>query len=99
MALKIYWTPQAEKGYDEIINYLAENWTDREIQLFIKEIMHFLDVLSDNPYILQSSSKQKNIYRGPINPLTIVTYRIRPQKKIIELLNIRSARQKPKNNP
>lgn len=96
MALKIYWTPQAAKGYDEIINYLSEKWTDREIQHFIEETMHFLDLLSRNPYLLQSSPTQKNIYRGPVNPLTIVTYRVRPQKKIIELLNIRGARQKPK---
>lgn len=97
MALKIYWTLQAEKGYDDIINYLAEKWTDREIQHFIDETKRFLDLLSKNPYLLQSSSTRKNIYRGPVNSLTIVTYRIKPQKKVIELLNIRSARQKPKN--
>ncbi|MGE5394072.1 MAG: type II toxin-antitoxin system RelE/ParE family toxin [Candidatus Saccharibacteria bacterium] len=83
MALKIYWTPQAEKGYDEIINYLAVKWTDREIHHFIEEIMHFLNLLSENPYLLQSTSTRKNVYRGPVNPLTIVTYRIRPQKKLL----------------
>jgi len=96
MALKILWTPQAEKGYDDIINYLAEKWTDREIQNFLDETMQFLDLLSRNPQLLQPSLTKKNIYRGPINPLTIVTYRLRPQKKVIELLNIRGARQRPK---
>ena len=96
MALKILWTPQAEKGFDDIINYLAEEWTDREIQNFLNETMQFLDLLSRNLHILQPSSTRKNIYRGPINPLTIVTYRLIPQKQIIELLNIRGARQKPK---
>lgn len=92
MALKILWTPQAEKGYDNIINYLAEKWTDREIKSFIQETKQFLDLLSRNPHLLQPSLTRKNIYRGPINPLTIVTYRIKPQKKVIELLNIRGAR-------
>ena len=95
MALKILWTLQAEKGYDDIINYLAEKWTDREIQNFINETKQFLDPLNRNPHILQPSSTRQNIYRGPINPLTIVTYRLRPQKKVIELLNIRAARQRP----
>lgn len=96
MALKILWTPQAEKGYDNIINYLAEKWTDREIKSFIQETKQFLDLLSRNPHLLQASLTRKNIYRGPINPLTIVTYRIKPQKKVIELLNIRGARQMSK---
>ena len=73
MALKILWTHQAEKGYDDIINYLAEKWTDREIQNFINETKQFLDLLSRNPHILQPSSTRKNIYRKPINPLTIIT--------------------------
>lgn len=97
MALKILWTPQAEKGYDEIINHLVEKWTDREVRSFLKVTRQFLDLLSKNPHLLQPSSTRKNIYRGPINPLTIVTYRYRPQKKVIELLNIRGARQKPQN--
>lgn len=96
MALKILWTPQAEKGYDEIINYLAEKWTDREIRSFIQETRQFLELLSRNPRLLQPSLTQKNIYRGPINPLTIVNNRLRPQKRVIELLNIRGARQMPK---
>ena len=97
MALIILWTPQAEKGYDDIINYLAEKWTDREMKNFLDETKQFLDLLSRNPHILQPSSTRKNIYRGPINPLTIVTYRLKPQKKIIELLNMQGARQRPKN--
>lgn len=96
MALKILWTPQAEKGYDDIINYLADQWTDREIRSFIQETRQFLDLLSRNPHLLQPSLTRKNVYRGPINPLTIVTYRIKPQKKVIELLNVRGARQMPK---
>ncbi|HAH26148.1 MAG TPA: hypothetical protein DCL77_20695 [Prolixibacteraceae bacterium] len=62
MALKILWTPQAEKGYDDIINYLAEKWTDREIQNFLIETKQFLDLLSRNPQLLHPSSTRKNIY-------------------------------------
>lgn len=59
MALKIYWTPQAEKGYDEIINYLAVKWTDREIHHFIEEIMHFLNLLSEIPIYYNQHQHEK----------------------------------------
>ncbi|RYU87268.1 type II toxin-antitoxin system RelE/ParE family toxin [Mucilaginibacter terrigena] len=95
MAFKIIWTRQAANGFDKIVRYLAANWTDREVTNFINEAENFFEVLSKHPEILQRSGKKNNAYRGPINPLTIVTYRLKPLKKQIELINIRSARQKP----
>ena len=95
MALKIVWSKRAEKGYDKIIQYLAAEWTDREIRNFITETRQFLSLLEKNPCLLEPSKVRKNLYRGPMNRLTIVTYRVRPRKKQIELLNVRSSRQKP----
>ncbi len=30
MALKLFWSKRAEKGYDNIIEYLEKEWTDKE---------------------------------------------------------------------
>lgn len=95
MALKVTWTPGAEHGYDKIIKYLEKNWTDREISNFIAETKDFLKLLEKNPHLLEPSEKRRNVFRGPLNKLTILAYRIKPRKNQIELLNIRSARQKP----
>lgn len=97
MALEIVWTRQAENGYDKIIKHLEENWTDREISNFIQETRQFLQILKSNPHLLEPSETRKYVYRRPINPLTILTYRIKPHKQVIELLNIRGAGQKPKS--
>lgn len=94
MALEIIWSSRAEKGFDKIVKHLEENWTEREIINFMKEVQDFFKLLKKNPKLLQPSSKS-NLYRGPMNRLTIVTYRIKPRKKQIILVNIRSARQKP----
>jgi len=95
MAFQIVWTKTASDGYDRIINYLEENFTDREVINFVSEADRFFELLKHHPEILQKTSKQKNVYRGPINNLTILTYRVKPRIKQIELINIRSARQKP----
>ena len=94
MALKIVWSKRAEQGYDRIVRYLEEEWTEKEVQNFISETKYFFELLKTNPGILQPS-KKKNLYRGPINRLTILTYRVIPGKKVIELVNIRGSRQKP----
>jgi plasmid stabilization system protein ParE len=95
MALEVIWTPRAEKGFDKIIEYLEKNWTDKEISNFIIETKEFLKLLENNPYLLEPSERRKNVFRGPINRLTIVTYRVNSLKNQIQLLNIRSARQQP----
>jgi plasmid stabilization system protein ParE len=95
MALRIVWSIRAEQGYERIVRYLEENWTEKEVSAFVQETMHFLSLLSENPKMLQKSAKSRNLYRGPINRLTMLTYRVKPRKKVIELVNIRSTRQKP----
>ena len=96
--MKIIWSARAEQGYDRIVQYLLDEWTDKEVSAFIRETDHFLAILSENPQILQKSTSIRNLYRGPLNRLTMLTYRIKPEKNIIELVNIRSTRQKPSND-
>jgi plasmid stabilization system protein ParE len=95
MAFKIVWTPPALRGLDKVISYLEKNFTEREVTNFIKETNKFFEILAGHHDILQRSAKNKNLHRGPLNPLTIVTYRVKPLKKEIEIVNIRGARQRP----
>ena len=95
MALEIVWTKRAETGYAEIIEYLETHFTEREIRNFVSSSNQFFELLCQYPEMLESSKKQKYVRRGPINKYTILTYRIKPRKKEIELINIRSSRQKP----
>jgi plasmid stabilization system protein ParE len=95
MALKLVWSKRAEQGYARIVKYLEEEWTDREVGNFVRETKHFFDLLKENPNMLEPTGSHKYLYRGPINRLTILTYRHKPRKKEIVLVNIRAAKQKP----
>ena len=50
--------------------------------------------LSKQPGILEKSEK-KGYRKGPINKQTIIIYRIVRDKKQIQIINIRGAKQKP----
>ncbi|HEU5290275.1 MAG TPA: type II toxin-antitoxin system RelE/ParE family toxin [Cyclobacteriaceae bacterium] len=95
MALALVWTKRAIQGYDKIVHYLEEHWTDKEVRNFIHESEEFFTLLSEYPEVLQKTSRYNNVYRGPMNKLTVITYRVKPRKKQIELINIRAARQRP----
>lgn len=95
MEYQIVWTPKAIAGFDEVVGYLKIHWTDRELKNFIDQTNAFLRLLQTHPHLLQKTSKYKNVYRGPLNKLTIVTYRVKERKRQIEIINIRDARRKP----
>jgi plasmid stabilization system protein ParE len=77
MALTIVWTKRAIQGYDRIVRYLEENWTYTEVQNFIREGDEVFALLSDYPELLQKTIR----HRGPMNKLTIVTYRVKSRKR------------------
>tara|TARA_B100001063_G_C16778054_1_gene567515 strand:+ start:2763 stop:3044 length:282 start_codon:yes stop_codon:yes gene_type:complete len=90
---QIIWSRRALVGYSSILNYIDKHWTDREVRKFEKEVKDFLLLLSHNPNLLQPI--EKNVRRGPLNSLTMITYQINHTEKVIYLLNMRSSRQKP----
>ncbi len=95
MALKIVWTKRAEVGYEKIIDFLEQNWTDKEIKVFLQKSKYFFELLKQFPELLQKSSTKRNVHRGPLDKHTIITYRIKKRKQQIEIVNIRSARRMP----
>jgi plasmid stabilization system protein ParE len=95
MAVVLVWTKRSVQGYARIVQYLEDEWTEKEVQNFIRETNYFFDLLQKNPHIFEPSKTHKDLYRGPINRLTVLTYRYKPRKKEIILINIREARRKP----
>ncbi len=94
MGLKIIWSKQAAKGYAQLLGYLDENWTVREVKNFESQVSSFLNHLQEHPYLLKRSEK-KGLRRGPINKYTLVTYQVDIQKKEIRLVNMRSTKLNP----
>ena len=94
MALELVWSKRADQGYASIVKYLEGEWTEREVQNFVRETKHFFDLLKHNPRMLEASKTHKDLYRGPVNRLTLLTYRYTPLKNEIILVNIRNTRQK-----
>ncbi len=93
MALELVWTERAIKGYGNVIEYLENRWTEKEVSNFVRESNRFFELLKKYPRMLEPSTKQANVHRGPINRHTMLTYRVRPRKKQVELLNIYFAKQ------
>jgi plasmid stabilization system protein ParE len=59
MALKIKWSVKAKFNYDNVLSYLDENWSKKEVENFIKKTESILNIISHQPYIFKAASHKK----------------------------------------
>ena len=86
MALKVVWSPQAIESYDEVITYLKNNWSEKEIKKFVRKSNAVIELICINPKMYKLSSKNKHLHKAFLfKPLSLV-YRYKPRKQEIELV-------------
>jgi plasmid stabilization system protein ParE len=55
MALAVRWTIEAEDTFAEIIDYLENRWTEKEIAFLVRETHKVIDQIEMNPYQFKAS--------------------------------------------
>ena len=91
---KILWTDFALSELENTIEYLEENWTERELRNLAIEIEETLNLLSHNPNLFQKSDIKKEIRRVVVAKYNTLYYRI--NNNSIEIISFFSNRQSPK---
>lgn len=94
MAYTIIWLPKAEERLKEIVDYLEQNWSEKEIQKFLKRTVRVLHFISENPFMYRRSAK-KHIHEALITKHNMLIYRIKNDTEV-ELLTIFDTRQNPR---
>ncbi len=79
--MKIIWTYTAKGTFAQILEYLLENWTTKEVDKFTEEVRNIISQIEGNPYMFEASSKNKSVRKGFVNSLVSLFYRVQPQKK------------------
>ncbi len=92
MAYEIVWLPKAAKRYNEIIEWLRLNWSDKEIASFIARTKIVLDMISTNPSLYRKSGKE-NVHEAIITKHNLLLYRKKRNK--VELMTFFDTRQNP----
>ena len=91
---KILWTDFALKELENTIEYLEENWTEKELQNLALNIEETLKLISQNPELFQGSEIKKDIRRAIILSHNTMYFRVNNNQ--IEIISFFSNRQNPK---
>ena len=78
MAKEIIWTPQAEKTHDAVINYLEQEWSEKEVIKFIEKVNSIVQHISRHPLAYRSAGKE-DVREAIITKHNILLYRISGQ--------------------
>lgn len=95
MVCKIVWTPEALQTYLQIINYLEQKWTEREIKNFAQSVEDKIELLKSFSGIGSLFDKKRKLRKTLVHKHVQLYYRIRPVKKQIELVNFWNTYQNP----
>ncbi len=84
MALEIVWTDEAKNQLDEIIAYLEENWTEREISKFFVRLEECLAEISQNPNRYKDSQRKQGTKEFQHSKHTTIFYSY--DKEVVNVL-------------
>lgn len=90
---KIFWTDHAISELKETIEYLENNWTERDLRTFSTKLDHTIQLISKTPEIFPASFEKKNIRKAVVEKHNSLYYRI--HNNSIEILSIFSNRKDP----
>ncbi len=95
MALVARWSKEAEDTFDGIIDYLEDNWSEKEIEDFVRKSHKVIGQIENNPYQFKASRFQE-IRKAVITKHNSLFYFVNEDNQIIELYTFWDNRQNPK---
>jgi plasmid stabilization system protein ParE len=94
MDRQIIWTPQAENTLTQIVEYLEQNWTEREIQKLFLRIDKTVSLIQQNPKVFRCISKKNNLHEALVTKQNVLIYKI--TNRDIFLISFWDTRRNPK---
>jgi len=91
---KLMWSDRALADLQNIIDYLTENWTQREIQNFARRLDKRLDLISVNPNLFPRTTKRKNLRKSVLTKHTVIYYKT--ESNFVTIVTLFDPRQNPK---
>ncbi len=86
--MKIRWTPTAKRTYFNILDYLAENWTNREVAHFVSEVESLLNHITNYPKNVPGLQKKEKHQKSLNHETKHALLQDKCQKKRIRVIHL-----------
>lgn len=96
MGFEVKWTPEAIASFENVIDSIRENWSQKEVDSFKKKTNHIIELVMVQPKMYRYSDS-KGIHIAIISKQTSVLYKI--TDCFLVILLFWDNRSNPVNNP
>lgn len=93
MEKEIAWSPTAIKSFQRVIDYLEQEWTQREVFRFVSKTEITIKLIASNQVKFRSSGRE-NVHEVLVTKHNLLIYRI--DKNRVQLLRFYDTRQNPR---
>jgi plasmid stabilization system protein ParE len=90
---RIFWSDEATRNLDDILDYLNSRWTERETSNFKIQLSKQLDVITKFPYMFPSSEQNPRLRKAVMSKQTIIFYEVK--EEIVNIAYLFNSRQDP----
>ncbi|MFZ4524821.1 MAG: type II toxin-antitoxin system RelE/ParE family toxin [Chlorobium sp.] len=73
---KVFWTDEAIKNLQSIMDYLDSQWTQREIDNFKKKLAKQIELIETNPKLFPVSEYNPRLRKAVLSKQTTIFYEI-----------------------
>jgi plasmid stabilization system protein ParE len=91
----ILWTSTAKVTFNNIVEYLRKEWTEKEVENFVTTTCELISNIRRFPEMCRPSLKRKNVRIGIVDKHTKLVYHYKPRKKQLEILLFWGFKQNP----
>ena len=95
MALEIIWSPEADETFARNINYLEQEWGEKETKRFILQTQKVIARLQIFPESYPQSNKSKKYRKARLNKYIALFYAYSKHKKSIMIVTFWNVKQDP----
>ena len=77
MAYKLFWTEESINNLEDILDYLIQNWTQKEVVSFKQKLKKQLELIAKFPRMFPVSDQNSRLRKAVLNKQITVYFEIR----------------------
>lgn len=90
---KLLWSVRTLSDLKNIVDYLLENWTEKELKNFARSLDKRIEIILFNPRIFPKTRKRREIIKSVLTKRTVIYYET--SDKVITIVTLFDPRQNP----
>ena len=96
MAYKVTWTLNAKEGLQDVIAYLEQEWTSKEILKLYAAISTTVKTILSNPLSFPRSSSVFEVHKAVVDKNNFIAYEVLENINEVRILAFQSTKKRPK---